>query len=71
MATNEQYEKGARNLIQRIRSAPNSAEKARVMTCLGNLRYRQYRTTQDPSAMRLARNCYLAARSFQAQQVTA
>lgn len=71
MATKEQYEEGAKNLAQRVRAAPSLGEKARVMTCLGNLRYSQYRATQETLALRLARNCYLAARSFHYQQLTA
>jgi len=71
MATKEQYEKGAKNLAQKIREVQSPAEKARVMTCLGNLRYSQYRATQEAQALKLAGNCYLAARSFHYQQLTA
>ena len=71
MATKEQYKKGAKNLTQRVREASTLAEKARVMTCLGNLRYSEYQATQESQALRLAGNCYLAARSFHYRQLTA
>lgn len=63
MATTEQYENAARRLNLAIREAEPS-EKQRLMHALGNVRFSEYRETQDPRCRRLAANCYLAARSF-------
>ncbi|MEI7718789.1 MAG: hypothetical protein WCI72_02890 [archaeon] len=64
MATNENYENGAMNLIGRIQATQMPREKERLMNGMGNLRFAQYRTTGDTRARRLAANCYLAARNF-------
>jgi len=64
MATNEDYENGAMNIIERIQETTRPQEKERLITGMGNLRFAQYRTTGDTRARRLAENCYFAARNF-------
>jgi hypothetical protein len=64
MATNEDYENGARNLIWRIQAAPMPQEKEKLMNSMGNLRFAQYKATGETRVRKLAGNCYLAARNF-------
>ena len=62
MATQEQYELGARNLTKRMQETKDLTTKSRIMTCMGNLRYAEYQNTREPRARKLAGNCYIAAR---------
>lgn len=71
MPTNEIYELGAKNLADRIRSTQDLSTKAQIMTYLGNLRYSQYESTNEPRARRLAANCYIASKYMNHRAIVA
>jgi hypothetical protein len=58
------YEILAEQLPAVIRALPNREDKAICMTMLGDTRYAQFRQTARPEYLRLAKNCYMAARHF-------
>ena len=64
MLTEQQYERAADRVANKIRQSLELEEKERLMQGLGNLRYAQYKTTGNMNAKRLAANCFLASRSF-------
>jgi hypothetical protein len=55
----------AEGLINIIHELPKPEDRARCLILLGDTRYEQYKETGSQSYLRLAKNCYLAARNFQ------
>ncbi len=51
-----------------IRALPGREDKARCMTMLGDARYEQFKQTARQEYLRLAKNCYIAARNFHGRQ---
>jgi hypothetical protein len=71
MPTNEQYESGAKILSERIRQSDSDVIKMKIISCLGNLRYSQYRATGEEKYKRLAKNCYRAEEKFLVKAIRA
>ncbi len=71
MPTNEIYELGAKNLADRIRSTSDLKTKSQIMNYLGNLRFSQYESTNEPRARRLAANCYIASKYLNHRAIVA
>lgn len=71
MATKQDYETGARVLAGRIKESQDPIARARIMNYLGNLRYAEYKHTENKDARRLAGNCYIAARFLNLKATTA
>ena len=63
-ADSEEVREKQRLIIGWIRTAKYMPDKERHMLQLGDMRLREYRKTRDARQLRLAKNCYLAARLF-------
>jgi hypothetical protein len=51
--------------VRRIQSAESTAEKAKIMVEMGDERFNRYKATGSNKELKLATNCYFAARNFE------